>query len=246
MAKVIDGYCIPGTERDTVLSAHNLIGLMDEAGIDEAVIAPEDREIALLNEQGNERILALAAESHGRFLPSCTVNPWHGKQAIQIVKDAVDRGAKMLVLAPALQGFLPGDEVLEDLLIETAAMRLPVYFHTGPHSQGAPSQVALLAESHPESRIIVGHCGVTDYVGDMAAILAKRLDNLWFELSHVRPWRLPSLLNEADESRLIYGSSAPRNDLKFEFGQFSRNWPVDRHPGTYGGNIEQLFGEVRG
>ncbi len=48
-----------------------------------------------------------------------------------------------------------------------------------------------------------------------------------------------------DESRLIFGSSAPRNDLPFEVQQFDRHWPIAQHPGTYGDNLARLLAEVR-
>ncbi|MBN2309616.1 MAG: amidohydrolase, partial [Candidatus Hydrogenedentes bacterium] len=78
MNEVIDAYCTPGTERDTRLTPAELIRWMDEAGIGRAVVAPEDREIAVNNTAGNTRILEMARHAQGRFIPACTVNPWLG------------------------------------------------------------------------------------------------------------------------------------------------------------------------
>ena len=57
---IIDAYTIPGDERETVLGAENLLSAMDQAGVSRAVIAPQDRELALANEQGNHRLLTIA------------------------------------------------------------------------------------------------------------------------------------------------------------------------------------------
>ena len=137
MNEVIDAYCTLGAERDTRLTPTELLRLMDEAGIHRAVVAPEDREIAVSNRLGNSRVLQISRQSRGRFVPACTVNPWFGDSAGQEFLRSVSDGARMLVLAPALQGFCFGDELVGDLLGMAGELRVPVYVHTGPHSFGA-------------------------------------------------------------------------------------------------------------
>jgi predicted TIM-barrel fold metal-dependent hydrolase len=238
MFPILDGYCTLGTERETVLSRDDLLAQMDAAGINQAVIAPEDREIVIANRRGNERMIHEANRSGGRLIPACTANPWLGDAAVDIVREAADAGAKILVLAPALQGLLPVDELLDPLM----DVRMPVYIHTGPHSFGGPTQVMLLAERHPDTRFIVGHAGTTDHAWDMPAILKHhRLDNVWFELSFVRPWAAPAYRDAVGSERLIYASSAPRNDVQFELEQFNAVMPVAEHSGIYGGNLLRLI-----
>jgi len=245
MGQIIDAYCTPGTERETPLPPDDLLRMMDEAGIERAVIAPEDREMAVDNASGNARMIELADRSAGRFIPACTVNPWRGQDACGIVRDALAGGAKMLVLSPMLQGFLPTDELTDPLLELAGELRLPVYFHTGPHSTGAPTQVVLLANRFPDTRFILGHCGSTDYADDMPAILQASLPNVWFELSLVRPFAMSTYDGTVDEPRLIFGTSAPRNAPAVEVKHFNRHWPIADHPGTYGQNITALLAEVR-
>ena len=45
----IDGYVTLGRERDTVYRAEDLVRDLDSAGVDYAVAAPGDREIAVIN-----------------------------------------------------------------------------------------------------------------------------------------------------------------------------------------------------
>jgi uncharacterized protein len=245
MAQIIDGYCMPGTERETHLPPDELLRLMDQAGIDRAVIAPEDREIAVNNEAGNARMINLANASDDRFIPACTVNPWRGPAGCRLMRDAVTRGAKMLVLSPMLQGFGPTDELADPLLVLAGELRLPVYIHTGPHSTGAPTQVVLLASRFPETRFILGHCGSTDYADDMSVVFGLAPQNVWFELGLVRPFAMSAYGQIADEGRLVFGTSAPRNDPIIEIEQFDRHWPIADHPGTYGDNLAELIAEVR-
>jgi predicted TIM-barrel fold metal-dependent hydrolase len=240
---IFDGYCIPGTERDSCLSIDDLLRQLDEAGIAKALIAPEDRELVLANATGNDRILSAAARYPDRLVPACGINPWYGAAAVDELERCVGRGVRMLVLAPALQGFIPTDELCDDLLNSAARLGVPVYIHTGPHSSGGPTQVVLVAEKHSATRFVVGHSGSTDHAWDMSTILKNhRLQNLWFELSFVRPWVVPGYVELAGSSRFIWASSAPRNLPKFELEQLGRFLSPDRYPDIFGGNLCQLLG----
>jgi predicted TIM-barrel fold metal-dependent hydrolase len=242
---LIDAYCTLGTERDTALSAEALRAAMDAAGVERCVIAPQDREIVIDYARGNRRGAQAAAESE-RFIAACTLTPWIGGGAAAVVEQSVDAGAKMLVLAPALQGFNPCDfELLEPTLAAAAQRNLPVYLHTGPHGTGSPSQVLLLAQQFPDNRLVVGHCGSTDHAYDMPAALELRLPNVWFELSFVRPWVVPRYVELAAPGKLVFGSGMPRNDLRFELEALNAVLPIREHPGVYGQNLQRLIEEVR-
>ena len=214
---------------------------MDRAGIDRALVAPEDREIAFQNQSGNNRILAACGRCDRRFLPGCTVNPWSGEAGCRELRRAVDRGALVLVLAPALQGFSAADDVADPLLAAAAEMAIPVYVHTGPHSYGAPTQLVLLACRHPRVRFVMGHCGSTDYAHDMLAVLRAAPDNLWFELSLVRPWAAADYVRAGRRERFLFGSSAPRNDPAYEISELNRHLPIREYPDVYGENLLRLL-----
>ncbi|MAE61709.1 MAG: amidohydrolase [Planctomycetaceae bacterium] len=244
--RIIDGYTTPGTERETVMSVEALLGAMDVAGVARAVIAPDDRELAVDNVAGNARVAAMASRTDGRLIAACGANPWFGDQSIESLREARASGARMLVLAPALQGFSVVDELVDPLMRAAGELSMPVYVHTGQHAVGSPAQVLLLAERHASTRIILGHCGTTDYVADMRFVLEAALPNLWYELSFVRPFAM-SVLHEAGGSdRFIWGSGAPRNDMSMQLRHFDEHWPIDEHPVTYAENLLRLLGEVAG
>jgi predicted TIM-barrel fold metal-dependent hydrolase len=240
---IVDGYCTPGTERDSNLPVEALLEQMDEAGIGKALIAPEDRELVLAKVNGNDRILCAAKRYPDRLVPACGINPWYGAAAVDELKRCIDRGARMLALAPALQGFIPTDELCDGLLNSAAQLGVPVYIHTGPHGSGGPTQVVLVAEKHPTTKFVIGHCGSTDHAWDMTTILKNhRLQNLWFELSFVRPWVVRDYIEIGGPSRFIWASSAPRNLPKFELAQLGRFLSPDQYPDIFGGNLCQLLG----
>ncbi|MBN2023005.1 MAG: hypothetical protein JW809_09435 [Pirellulales bacterium] len=94
MTLIVDAYCTPGGESSNGDSALGLLEMMDRAGIDRAVIAPSDREIAVANVEGNQRIERLAASHPGRFVPTCTANPWYGPAACAELQRAHAAGAR--------------------------------------------------------------------------------------------------------------------------------------------------------
>lgn len=244
MTGIYDVYCTIGGERETRLAADELLRLMDRAKIARAVIAPEDREIAVDNVAGNNRILEAARRHENRFTPACTANPWRGDAAREELRRAVAAGARMLVLSPALQGFVLGDEVADDLLIAAGRMRLPVYVHTGPHSASVPSQLVLVAARHRQTSFILGHCGSTDYIDDMRAVFRCATDNLWYDLSLVRPFAASDLLDMVSPDRLIFGSLAPRSDPALELRHLGNYLPISEYPQIFGGNIAALLHKV--
>lgn len=226
------------------LSVSSLLRSMDDSGIARAVIGPMADELAVHNAAGNDRLLAEARRCGGRLIPTCTATPWRGDEAVQIVRGAASRGARLLVLAPALQGFNLADDLADPLLRLAGELALPVYVHTGPHSLGAPTQVVLAAQRHPATRFILGHCGSTDHAWDMLAIAREHMsDNLYLESSQVRPWAMPRYIELAGPSRVLFGSAMPVNDQRFELRQFMAQVPLESHAGFYGSNLLALLGE---
>jgi predicted TIM-barrel fold metal-dependent hydrolase len=245
MSEVIDAYCTLGTERDTRLTPTELSQWMDEAGIHRAVVVPEDREIVAHNTSGNRRVAEISRQSHGRFIPACTVNPWFGPSACQELRRAVADGARMLVLAPALQGFCFGDDLPDQLLAVAAELHVPVYVHTGPHSFGAPTQVIVAAAEHPGARFILGHCGSTDFARDMPDAIRLASENVWFEVSLLDPWAAAQYVKIGDRRKLIFGSSAPRSNPVYDLQALRAMLPIEDYTDVYGGNLAALLAEVQ-
>jgi len=245
MNEITDAYCTPGVERETRLTPMDLLQCMDEAGIHRAVIAPEDREIAVHSISGNNRILEISRKAQGRFIPACTVNPWFGAAACQELRRAVEAGAKMAVLAPALQGFCFGDELLDGLLDTAAELRVPVYVHTGPHSFGAPTQLIVAAAECPAVRFILGHCGSTDFARDMPDAIRLASENVWFEVSLLDPWAAAQYAKAGNRQKVLFGSSAPRSNPAFELRSLMSMLPAQDYPDVYGGNLAALIAEIR-
>lgn len=187
----------------------------------------------------DERTLCLDPK---RLIPACSITPWSGERGLDELRRAAERGARMLVLHPMLQGFLPNDDLLDPLVAEAGRVNMPVYLHTGPHTGGSPAQALFLTLGHPGTRFILGHAGATDHSYDLPPLADQLPGNLWIELSFVRPWTLPGLLSRFGEDRLIFGSGFPRNPMPFELRQADSMLPVRPHPSIYRGNLLRVLG----
>lgn len=237
----IDGYVTLGTERETVYSADTLIRDLDRAGVDMAVIAPEDRYIAVLNRDGNDIILAAAQQYPDRLIPACTVNPWYGDNAVTELRRVVDAGCRMLVLHPTIQGYLINDELVRPLLEWLTNHALPVYVHTGPHLYGGPWQLTDAALTFPDINFIMGHAGATDFWNDVTNA-TKAAENIYIDGSFARPFAFVSHLDQVGPERGIMSSAAPRNPLVFEWEQYRQYLAHEKYRPVFGENCARILG----
>lgn len=244
MNTTIDACVTLGSERETVLSVPDLLQQMDRAGVDRAVVQPEDRMLIVHNREGNRAMLDAAGKHPDRLIAACTANPWLGKAAVESVRDSIRDGARMVVFAPSLQGFILGDEILFSVLDAVHEMRVPIYVHTGPHLHSTPWQLVSVAERYPSLPFIMGHSGATDFWNDVPNATAS-LPNIFLESSFARPFSMKSHLASVGIERGIMGSGAPRNGLEFEWAQMRSVFPPDRFSDLYGGTLERLLKEVR-
>lgn len=236
----IDGYCTLGVDREYDLTGSALLYGMDRAGVDRAVIAPVDRHLAVSNREGNDFILKAAAARPDRFIPACSANPWYGDAAVQEVRRAAQKGARLLVLHPFVQGYLANDELVWPLLDAASAEKLPVYLHTGPPGNATPWQVVDLADRYPSVDFIMGHCGATDFWNDVVDA-GKAGHNVYLESSLARPFSLVARLKEVGIHRGIMGSFAPINELTFEWDQMRRVLSPEDWQDVCGGNLLRLL-----
>ncbi len=81
-----------GRGREVVLERDDLLATMDRLGIERALVAPDERCIAVDNREGNELVAAAAAASDGRLMPYAVANPWRGARAVDELHATRDLG----------------------------------------------------------------------------------------------------------------------------------------------------------
>jgi predicted TIM-barrel fold metal-dependent hydrolase len=238
----IDAYCTVGVDREYNLTAESLLRRMDAAGVSRAVIAPVDRQMVVLNREGNEFIRKTAGAHRTRLIPACSVNPWFGKAALDEFRRAAGAGARMLVLHPQVQGFQSNDELVFPLIEAAAKERMPTYIHTGPPGAATPFQIVDLAHRFPQALLIMGHCGATDFWND-AIVAAQAAPGIFLESSMARPFHFSNYMKAVGSKRGLMGSWAPLNDLEFEWEQMAKFLPETAWNDVFGGNLMGLLSQ---
>lgn len=211
------------------LTGDMLLGDMDEAGIDKAVILPIDYgllagagEVKSLEEQ--HQTFAKAVQRHpNRLILFAGLDP-RRPDAVRFLERAVnDWGVKGLKLHPAV-GFYPNAPCVYRLYEKCQKLGIPVVVHTGPEVYPMYSKYALpifldeVANDFPELRIVMAHCGGCYW--EEAALIASNKLNLYLDLSwwqvqylaHSEEGfyaRLRTLVNMAGRTRVLFGSDWP-------------------------------------
>ena len=146
----IDGYCTIGIDREYDLSPDDLIRHLDKAEVDRAVIAPPDRFLAVKNRLGNESVKKAYLTFPERFIPTCSANPWYGPSAVEEVRRSINEGARILVISPAVQGFMIDDEIIFPLA--EAAVQKPGVILSSHHPEQIHRVRVLRRDIHQQRR----------------------------------------------------------------------------------------------
>ena len=222
-----------------------IIGLMDEAEIEQAVImtygdAP-DVEGAL------EYIAEATVKYAGRLIGYARLNPWAGERALRLLEESMESyGFKGLKLHPAGNFSHPGSPETVELIRLAATYAAPTLFHCGDEEFTLPLQVAAAAAACPQATIILGHCGGYFHVQD-AIRVAEQHPNIILETSAM-PY--PQLIREAvariGAERVIYASDGPGCPPAIEVHKvkLARLTP-DEEDAIFHGNIRRILGAVR-
>jgi uncharacterized protein len=176
-------------------------------GVTHAVVAPlvglhDD----MLLPQENDDIAKVCAASGGRMVPFFTVNPYRKDAAVAEFRRCVDvlkmRGLK---LHPWVQGVILNTEVVDELCEMAAHWKIPLLFHDGTPSYSLPSQMALLARRHPNTTMILGHCGLFEHWREAIAAMCYA-QNLWGCLCGPYLSAMSELVRRCDPQRLVWGT----------------------------------------
>lgn len=241
---IFDAHVRIGTNRDSALTVSELLATMDRVGIDRALIAPSERQIAVDNREGNGATTAAAAGSDGRLLAYAVSNPWRS-DAVDELERARDAGAVALAVDSSLQGFDLLDGLLEPLLGFAAMAAWPVYIRTGSPPGHLPLPTALIARRHPELQFIMGRSGATDFWIDAAPAL-RDAPNLFGDTSYA-PW--DTVLSEfardpaIGAQRLVFSTDLPYATAAGEVKRIA-DWPMPAQDraAVFGGTLSRLLG----
>ena len=215
---IIDFHAYIGSDPygDYSQSVDQLIASMDDCGIDIAVVAPladfpgPDHEVHHKLNQARQRF-------PDRLIPFARVDPRYGKEALQALDFAIGvlefRG---LFFNPVTTNSLPYHPGVLPLMHAAAERNIPVLIPAGNGYLGLPEQVAWLAASVPDLKVVMGHMGTASHAVRAIALAAEH-PNLYLETSlQQSPVRLSLAVEQVGPERVLFGSAAPYSEPAVE------------------------------
>ncbi len=207
-----------------------LLYLMDEAGVDKAVLPAEDAQTTMGMVTPNEKVAAFAAQAPDRFIPMAGIDPHKGMQALYDLEYAVkELGMKALCLEPWLHQIRANDKRYYPIYAKCVELDLPVWIHTSLNfvpalkmEVGRPIHLDEVAGHFPELRLIAGHGG-WPWVNELMAVLWRH-DNVYLDISAIHPKHMTKpgsgwepLLNYGNsllQDRVLFGTAWPACQFK--------------------------------
>jgi len=200
----------------TYSSPEGFLELMDEAGIDYAVILAELAPITT-GIADNAYVAEFCSHSP-RLIPFASINPYTCTYPAEELERLVrDQGFRGLKLYPTYQHYYPNDAHIYPLYAKAQELGIPVSLHIGSSifggariKYGDPITMDDVAVDFPELVLLMCHSG-RPFWYDKAFALARLHENLYMEVSGLPPHRLLDYFPELERlaHKVIYGSDWP-------------------------------------
>jgi predicted TIM-barrel fold metal-dependent hydrolase len=206
-AEVIDAHTHLGLDEDgRSLTLGQLIAQLDHADARRACVFPlHDPERKPSYSVPNDRVLAWAAESKGRLVPFCRLDPAEGPLAE--AERCLSAGAGGIKLHPRAQDFdFDGREMDEVFkLAETATV--PILIHAGRGLPPLAEGLVELALRHPGAVLILAHGAICDQ-GILTSRLAEH-PGVLYDISCFFPLDVIELFARVPAERIVFASDPP-------------------------------------
>lgn len=182
------------------ITEEGLISQMDSFSIVKTALCCEDNDVTM----------AAMTHHQGRIIGCIYVDP-AANDAIDIMERYASAGFSAVKLNPLRHAFCADSEEVDPVMEKAGELGLPVCIHSGHPPYSLPWQIGLLAERHPDVKILMIHMGHGHGVYiDAALKMARRYENIYLEMSGMP---MPSKILEAYETvgkdRIMFGTDAP-------------------------------------
>jgi hypothetical protein len=196
-----------------------MLRLMDEAGIDRAVIMT----YVDARDEGPLRYIHDAVLRHpDRLLGYARLDPGSPRAASLLSWAVRDLGFRGLKLHPVSTLGHPADAATAELIRGAASLGVPTLFHCGDEPFTTPLELEHAAAAVPKAAIILGHMGGYFHVRD-AIEVARRRPNVYLETSVMpRPALIRAALDALGPERVLFASDGPGCDPRLEVHKVSR------------------------
>lgn len=218
-----------------------IVGLLDEAGIDRAVIMTYT-DLPGSNPDALDYITDAARRYPDRLVPFVRVNPNFQEEMPGLIAQAVAAGVRGIKTHPTTTLAHPAGEATIALLRIAAAAGLPVLFHCGDDPYTTPQALGLAAAAVPECVVVFGHMGGYFHVRDAIAT-AERLPNVVLETSAMpHPELIEVAVAAVGAERVVFGSDGPGCNPALEVAKIRRlGLAPEVESAILGGNAARLL-----
>ncbi|MCP4723370.1 MAG: amidohydrolase [Desulfobacteraceae bacterium] len=197
-----------------------LIHLMDEAGVDLAVLPAEDAQTTMGMVTPNQTVAQFVKKAPDRFIGMAGIDPHKGMKALdELVYAVKDLGMKALCLEPWLHKIHSNDKLYYPIYAKCVELNIPVWIHSSlnfvPQLKmdfGRPVYLDEVAGHFPELKIVAGHGG-WPWVNELMAVLWRH-DNVFMDISAIHPSYMTKP-GSGWESLLCYGNSLLQDRVLF-------------------------------
>jgi uncharacterized protein len=218
-----------------------IVPLLDEAGIDAAVIMTYT-DLPGLNPDALDYIVHAAQRFPGRLVPFVRVNPNYRDEMPAILDRAIDLGVRGVKLHPTTTLAHPAEPPTVAVLRRAGELGLPALFHCGDDPYTTPQVFGLAAEAAPNCAIVLAHMGGYLHVDDAIAV-AERHPNIYLETSAMPyPEAIRRAIDRVGAERVIFGSDGPGCNPKLEREKVEAlGLPEDQRRLVLGANAARLL-----
>jgi hypothetical protein len=204
---VLDAHTHLGVDEDgQSLALDALLAALDEVAADARActfpLHDPDRHPGY--RRPNDRVLQWAAESGGRLVPYCRLDP--AEDPVGEAERCLARGARGIKLHPRAQAFEFGLPAADSIFACARDAGVPILIHAG-RGMAPMDALADLALRYPEVRLVLAHAGIAGQ-----GMFASRLSDhpgVVYDTSTLSPFDIIELFARVPAERIVFASDVP-------------------------------------
>lgn len=217
-------------------TADDLIGCLDEAGVDMAVGCSLGQAI------DNDYVASVVAQHPDRFIGFGGVNP-RLPGAVETVRESARLGLRGIKLHPTLNGYHFADHGLLDPIFQAATDEgLLILVNALDDPWCAPLAIEEISRHFPEAPLLIAHMG-TVWNTTEALIVSERNAHIYLETSSTQLLEVQTAYKRVGPEKILMGTDWPASHPVLERAKIARAIPHDADRALVeGGNLARLLG----